>query len=67
MEDLFFFPKSELYSQDLDLCLLTLVMYNAELTDSTGSTLCLVKHYLILNFHHSGQQTLNQLTHLSPS
>lgn len=63
IRDLFFFPKSELHSQDLDLCLLALLLYNTELTDSTGSTLVKTKNQIL--FYHSGQQTLNQLIHLS--
>lgn len=39
----YFFPESELNSQDLNLSYLTLLLYNTDLTDSTGSTLHLVK------------------------
>lgn len=42
-EGLTFFPKSEVNSQDLNRFLLILLLYNTDLTDSTGSTLHLVK------------------------
>lgn len=42
-EGLTFFPESELNSQGLNLFLLTLLLYNTDLTDSTGYALHLVK------------------------
>jgi len=38
-----FSPESELNSQDLNLFLLTLLLYNTDLTDSTRSALHLVE------------------------